>query len=74
MRPKSSEGNSMSELEHLVSSHKSDSFVNVWVAMVDKEVVSTGERLKEVLEEVRKKRPGKEPFVAKLPKNRIMLL
>lgn len=64
----------MDELEYLVTHYDSSLYAGVWVAMVDNEVISTGERLKDVLEEVRGKRPGREPFVTKLPKDPVMVL
>lgn len=67
-------GKQMNELEHLVTNYDSSLYAGVWVAMVDNEVISTGERLKDVLEEVRRKRPGREPFVTKLPKDPVMVL
>ncbi len=74
VRSKKDGGKQLNELEHLVSYYDSSLYAGVWVAMVDNEVISTGERLKDVLEEVRRKKPGREPFVTKLPKDPVMVL
>jgi hypothetical protein len=53
----------------LVSQH-----VDRWMAVVGKEIVAVGDSPKEVLAEVRRLRPGKEPFIAKFPKEIAMLM
>jgi hypothetical protein len=74
MRRKKHGSKQLDELEYLVTHYDSSLYAGVWVAMIDNEVISTGERLKDVLEEVRRKRPGREPFVTKLPKDPVMVL
>ena len=74
VRLKKHGGKQLDELEYLVTHYDSSLYAGVWVAMVDNEVISTGERLKDVLEEVKRKRPGREPFVTKLPKDPVMVL
>ncbi len=45
-----------------------------WIAVVGKEIIAVGESAKEVLAAARKKFPNEEPFIAKFPRERAMLL
>jgi hypothetical protein len=53
----------------IVSKH-----VDKWMAVVGKTVVAVGDSPKEVLEIAAERFPGKEPFIAKFPKETAMLL
>jgi len=64
----------MNELKYLTESRDAGQYVGIWVAMVGKEVVAKGERLKDVIAEAKRKKPDEEPFVTKLPANRVMLM
>lgn len=48
--------------------------VEKWMAVVGKEVVAVGDSAKEVLARAKELYPGKEPFIAKFPKETAMLL
>lgn len=45
-----------------------------WVAVVGDRVVAIGETAKEVCEKALREHPGVEPFVMRLPKEKVMLL
>ena len=45
-----------------------------WMAVVGKQIVAIGDSPREVLEKAKKIHPDKEPFIAKFPKERAMLL
>ncbi len=49
-------------------------YMGKWVALVDNEIVSTGDSGKEVFMEARKRHPDREPFIMKVPRNEVMLL
>ncbi len=49
-------------------------YVDQWIAIVDKKVVSHGKDVKTVFEEARKKCPGKKPLVTKIPGKETMIL
>ena len=48
--------------------------VDKWMAMVGRKVVAVGDSPEEVLAKAAEEFPGKEPFVAKFPKETAMLL
>jgi hypothetical protein len=48
--------------------------VGVWFAIVGKRVVAKGENAKEVYRKARAAFPGEEIFIARLPRNQVMLL
>lgn len=48
--------------------------VGVWFAIVGKKVVARGGNAKEVYRRARAAFPGKEIFIARLPRNQVMLL
>jgi hypothetical protein len=48
--------------------------VGVWFAIVGKKVVAKGENAKEVYRRARAAFPGKEIFIARLPRNQVMIL
>ena len=65
----------MAELEYLMSSDVDlEEYVGLWVAVVGRNIVAKGETAKEVYEEAISAFPGKEPFITKLPKEKVMLL
>jgi len=45
-----------------------------WIAVIGTQIVAVGESAKEVLATAREKFPDDEPFIAKFPKERAMLL
>jgi len=45
-----------------------------WVAVVGDRIVAIGETAKEVYEKALRDHPRAEPFIMKLPKDRVMLL
>ena len=45
-----------------------------WIAVVDVEIVSTGNDAKEVYQKAKEKYPEKTPFIMKIPKETVMLL
>jgi len=48
--------------------------VEKWMALVGEKVVAVGSSAKEVLAKAKQLYPDKEPFIAKFPKERAMLL
>ena len=48
--------------------------VGVWFAIIGKKVVAKGENAKEVYRRAKAAFPGKEIFIARLPRNQVMLL
>jgi hypothetical protein len=47
---------------------------NKYVIIVNGKVEAKGEDIENMLEKVRKKHPGKTPFVAKIPDERMLVL
>jgi len=45
-----------------------------WVAIVDEQVVASGDNAKTVLEEAQKKFPDRMPLLAKIPKQEVLIL
>ena len=62
------------EFECLLSMPDLGKYVGKWIAIVDDEVVSTGESGKEVFKEARQRRPKETPLLLKVPSSAIMLL
>lgn len=49
-------------------------YVTKWISVVDNEVIAEGHTAKEVYEKARELRPGKSPFIMKVPIDQVMLL
>ncbi len=65
----------MTELDYLMSSQAGiDKYVGMWVAVVGRKIVASGESAKEVYEKAIAEFPDKEPFLANLPKEKVLLL
>ena len=64
----------MNELTQVLSSSKFKKTVGKWIAVVGGEIVTVGDDAKTVYEKAKEKYPDKEPFIAKFPKNKVMLL
>ena len=65
----------MAELEYLKSSQSElAKHVGMWIAVLGKEIVATGKTAKEAYTKAISQHPGSEPLIAKLPKERAMLL
>jgi orotate phosphoribosyltransferase-like protein len=45
-----------------------------WVVIVNKRVVATGNNIKKMLEKVKKEFPTSEPFLAKIPSKRALII
>jgi len=54
--------------------HELTEYAGKWVAIVEDEVVADGDNAGLVLEQARKRRPGTEPALAKVPKGEILVL
>lgn len=65
---------SKNEFDTVMSMLNLSEYMGKWVALVDNEIVSTGDSGKEVFMEARKKYPDREPFIMKVPRNEVMLL
>ncbi len=48
--------------------------LEMWMAVVGKEVVAVGDSAKEVFVQAKQRYPDKEPFIAKFPRKTAMLL
>ncbi len=65
----------MTEYEYLLAApDKISQNAEKWMAVVGNEVVAVSDSAKEALARARELRPGKEPFIAKFPKQIAMLL
>lgn len=65
----------MAELDYLMSSEVAlEEYVGLWVAVIGRRIVAKGETAKEVYEKAISAFPKKEPFLTKLPKEKVMLL
>ena len=62
------------EFECLLSMQDLGKYVGQWIAIVNDEIVSTGESGKEVFNEAKQKFPRNIPLLLKVPSNTIMLL
>ena len=49
-------------------------YVNEWIAIVDKKIVSHGKDVKKVFNEARKQYPNKTPLISKVPGKQTMIL
>ena len=45
-----------------------------WIAIVDEEVVASGDNARVVLDEAVRKRPGSQPALARVPKDEVLIL
>jgi len=63
-----------SEFEYLMSLSNVGNYVGKWVAIVGNDLVATGSSGKEVFKLAKEKYPTREPFVMKVPADRVMLL
>ena len=64
-----------SEYEYIMSiSNKLGNYLGEWIAVVDNEIVASGESAKEVYQKAKEKYPKREPFIMKIPKETVMLL
>ena len=63
-----------SEFEYVMTMANLGQYVDKWIAIIDNRIVAEGKREKEVFEIARKKHPKHEPFIMKVPSNRVMLL
>ena len=50
-----------------------EEYTNKWIAIVDGQVVSAKDHLKEVCEETQKKFPKKQPLIAKILQRKVMI-
>lgn len=65
----------VTELDYLMSSQAHiEKYVGLWVAVVGKKIVASGESAKDVYDKAILAFPGEEPFVAKVPREKVMLL
>jgi len=75
MRARSSKTRVRDEFDVLDSARKRLSrHPGAWVAVVGNRVVAIGGTAKEVYEKALREHPGAEPFVMRLPKEKVMLL
>ncbi len=49
-------------------------YAGKWVAIIDEQVVASGDNAKTVLEAALKKLPDKMPLLAKIPKQEVLIL
>jgi len=63
------------EFEYIVSmGDELGRYVEKWIAVLDNSVVASGDDLKEVYGEAKRKYPTRTPFVMKVPADKIMVL
>jgi hypothetical protein len=67
-------GLKMDYLSYLMTIPNLQDYVGKWIALVDKEIVASGDNGKTVFELAKSKYPKKEPFIMKLPAETVMLL
>ena len=66
---------SESEYDYLMSSSEIvGKNLDKWMAVVGKEIVAVGPTAKEVFLAAKAKHPDKEPFIAKFPRQTVLLL
>jgi hypothetical protein len=70
----SKKGMKMDYLGYLMTVSNLQDYVGKWIAVVDKEIVASGDNGKTVFEQAKSKYPKKEPFIMKLPAETVMLL
>ncbi len=64
-----------SEYEYIMSiSNELGNYLGKWIAVVDNEIVASGDNAKEVYDKAKVKYPEREPFIMKIPEESIMLL
>lgn len=49
-------------------------YAGKWVAIIDEQVVASGDNAKVVFEEAQRKFPGRIPALAKIPKEEVLIL
>ncbi|MGB9023950.1 MAG: DUF5678 domain-containing protein [Candidatus Bathyarchaeia archaeon] len=64
----------MDYLDYLMTIANLQDYVGKWIALVDKEIVASGDNGKTVFEQAKSKHPKKVPFIMKLPAETVMLL
>jgi hypothetical protein len=50
------------------------SYIDQWVAVVDRRVIAHGKDAKQVFDEAKRKAPKKRPLIAKIPGKQAMIL
>lgn len=63
-----------SEFEYVMTMSDLGQYVDKWIAIVDNRIVAQGTQAKKVFEEAKKRYPQHEPFIMRVPSNRVMLL
>ena len=64
-----------SEYEYILSAcDQLGEHLGEWIAVIDEEIVSTGDDAKKVYQEAKEKYADKTPFIMKIPKETVMLL
>jgi hypothetical protein len=65
----------LNEYDYLMSAQNEiKDYVGLWIAIVDRKIVAKGDSARQVLKQVREEYPDREPFITKIPKNKVMLL
>jgi len=59
---------------HFFINNDLSEYAGKWVAIVDEEVVASGDNAKEVFEAAKSKFPDRLPALAKIPKDEILIL
>jgi len=62
------------EFECLLSLRDLGKYVGKWIAIVDEQIVTTGNTGREVLQRAKQAHPEKTPFIMKVPSSTVMLL
>jgi hypothetical protein len=63
------------ELEYIISiGDKLGDYVNLWIAVVDDQIVAKGASAIEVFQQAKKQHPKKIPFVMKVPSDTVMVM
>lgn len=63
-----------SEFEYVMAMNNLGQYVDKWIAVVDNRIVAQGTQAKKVFEDAKKRYPKHEPFIMRVPSNRVMLL
>jgi len=63
-----------SEFECLLSMPDLGKYVGKWIAVVDENIVASGDFGKQVFEKAKKEHPESEPLIMKVPASMVMLL
>lgn len=62
-------------LEYVISiGDKLGDYANLWIAVVDDQIVAKGPNAQEVFQEAKKRFPAKIPFVMKVPSDTVMVM